>query len=202
MVYLQTSLGYGLRPPVLPVPPEAPLDEGGSSYAISKTAGERYLALGATPLVSFRLANIYGPRNRSGPVPTFFRRLTGGEPCVTVASRRDFLFVTDLIDLLARAVRGEGRPGFYNAATGRATSIPELYRRIAAEVAPDAPPPEERRPAPDDAPSILLDPMATRATFGWEATTTLAEGLPPTLAWYREHGVGRTYTHLDLAGST
>lgn len=49
-----------------------------SSYAISKHAGEHYLTLSGVPLTVFRLANMYGPRNLSGPIPTFYRRITAG----------------------------------------------------------------------------------------------------------------------------
>ena len=40
-----------------------------TSYGISKQAGENYLALSGLPFVSFRLANVTGPRLAIGPIP-------------------------------------------------------------------------------------------------------------------------------------
>ena len=76
LVYLQTSLCYGVKPLEQPITLDHPIRPGDSSYAISKTAAEQYIALSGLNFVSFRLANAYGPRNLSGPLPTFYHRLT------------------------------------------------------------------------------------------------------------------------------
>ena len=55
---------------------------------------------------------------------------------------------------------------------------------------------EVRPRTADDAPTLLLDPSKTKEDFGWEQNIQLEEGIPETIAWYREHGVGETYTHL------
>jgi UDP-glucose 4-epimerase len=87
LVYFQTAL-----PPI-------------SSYAISKIAGEHYIRLAAdVPSLVFRLANIYGPRNVSGPIPTFFKRLTAGDPCTVTETRRDTVYIADLVELVTRAI--------------------------------------------------------------------------------------------------
>ena len=41
---------------------------------ISKTAAEDYLEISGLDYVTFRLANVIGPRNVSGPLPIFFQR--------------------------------------------------------------------------------------------------------------------------------
>src|SRR5256712_13928646 len=61
--------------------------------------------------ISFRLANAYGPRNLSGPLPTFYYRLTTSKPCFVMERRRDFMYVDDLIDVVMPAPDGHGRPG-------------------------------------------------------------------------------------------
>ena len=45
LIYLQTALCYGLHPLEQPITLDHPLRPGASSYAISKTAGEHYVAL-------------------------------------------------------------------------------------------------------------------------------------------------------------
>ena len=91
LIYFQTALCYGLQPLEQPITLEHPLRPEESSYAISKTAGEYYVRLSQLDWVSFRLANAYGPRNVSGPLPTFFHRLTNGKPCYVKDTRRDFM---------------------------------------------------------------------------------------------------------------
>jgi UDP-glucose 4-epimerase len=48
----------------------------------------------------------------------------------------------------------------------------------------------------DDAPSILLDPSKTERDFDWKAQTPLYDGVAKTIAYYRQHGVAETFTHL------
>src|SRR5215207_925965 len=100
LVYFQTALCYGLHPLEQPITVDHPLRPEESSYAISKTAGEYYVRLGGLDWVSLRLANAYGPRNLSGPLPTFFQRLTSDRPCFVMETRRDFIYVQDLIELV------------------------------------------------------------------------------------------------------
>lgn len=198
LIYFQTALCYGNRPHEQPVTLSHPLAPE-SSYAISKTAGEQYIIVSGVPFASFRLANVYGPRNVSGPIPTFYQRLTEGKPCFAVDTRRDFVFVGDVVDLVLQAVDGAGEGGCYHLSSGSDYSIRELYDQVAAALSVDVPV-EERERGPDDAYTILLDPSRTEREFRWRPTTPLAEGVRRAVDWYREHGVEETYTHLRLKG--
>ncbi len=196
LIYFQTALCYGLRPLTQPITLAHPILPQGSSYAISKTAGEQYIELSGIDHVSFRLANAYGPRNLSGPLPTFFQRLTAGKPCFVTNTRRDFIFVDDLVDCVMGAVDGAGH-GRFHISTGRDFAIRELFEAVVRALGmPADTPVEERERPPDDAPTILLDPSVTHETFGWSARTPLEEGVARAVAWCRAHGVSQTYTHL------
>src|SRR5262249_38240519 len=107
LIYFQTALCYGLRPREQPVTLRHPLRAEGSSYAVSKTAAEQYLEFSGLDYIVFRLANVYGPRNLSGPLPTFYQRLTQGKSCHVADARRDFIYVDDLIDVVAQACAGK-----------------------------------------------------------------------------------------------
>jgi UDP-glucose 4-epimerase len=192
-IYFQTGLSYGIKPSVQPIPLEHP-QPGESSYAITKTTGEQYVAMSGLDYVSFRLANIYGPRNISGPPPTFYKRLNEGEPVFVVDSRRDYTYVDELIDLLEMAVDGTGS-GPYNVGSGKDRPIKDLFDVIAKTMGMDIDVEVRPRPA-DDAPTLLLDSRKTEKDFGWRQNIQLEEGIPPTIEWYRENGVGETYTHL------
>ena len=51
-IYFQTALCYGLRPLEQPITLSHPIRPEGSSYAISKTAGEQYIALSSLDWIS------------------------------------------------------------------------------------------------------------------------------------------------------
>jgi UDP-glucose 4-epimerase len=200
LVYFQTALCYGLQPLEQPITLAHPLRPGDSSYAISKTGGEHYVRLSKLDWVSLRLANAYGPRNVSGPLPTFFHRLTNGKPCFVMDTRRDFLYVQDLLDLVVQAVDGEGASGVYHASSGSDYSIEELFdatvKALGLELDARV---EVRERNPDDAYTILLDPSRTQEEFGWAPRTSLEEGVAAAVDYYREYGIEETYTHLKLA---
>jgi UDP-glucose 4-epimerase len=196
IVYFQTSLCYGLAPHS-PVETSAQLAPRGS-YAVSKTAGEAYIRDSGVEYVSLRLANIYGPRNLSGPVPAFYQRLAAGQPCTVVDSRRDFVFIDDLVRIAVQ-VATEGR-GVYHVASGADKSIKQMYRAVQTAMG------IEQNDlnvtyvprGPDDAATILLDHTETRAELGWTARTPLVSGIRQAVDWYKANGVTETYTHLQV----
>jgi UDP-glucose 4-epimerase len=197
LIYLQTALGYGLHPLEQPITLDHPLQPGGSSYAISKTAGEEYIFLSKLDHISFRLANAYGPRNLSGPLPTFFQRLTSGKPCFVMDTRRDFIYVSDLVEVISLAVDGRGRRGPYHVSSGKDFAIKELFDATIAALGIKLDKEVEVRPRnPDDVATILLDPSKTEEDFDWRINTPLEVGVAATIDYYRTHGIDQTYTHL------
>lgn len=175
VIYFQTSL-----------PPQ-------SSYAISKIAGEQYLRLSGVPLTVFKLANIYGPRNLSGPIPTFCRQLARRERSIVANTARNYVYIDDLVRAVIDSIE-QGGTGTYGICGPIDTPIPMLYGLIAHEMgvglnAEVVDPPET------DVVSLLPDaPLPP----GWQPTVRLEEGISPTLDWYAAYGVGETYTHLSL----
>lgn len=196
LIYFQTSLCYGPNPES-PVQVDAPLSPHGS-YAVSKTAGEAYIRDSGLDWVSLRLANMYGPRNLSGPVPTFYKRLREGKTCTIVDSRRDFVYVDDLIWVAVNAI-GTGH-GAYNVSSGRDISIMEVYGAVADAMGLEVADAEMVPRGPDDVATLLLDPSRTHDDFGWTARTPLSTGIASAVGWYDAHPPVETFTHLALKG--
>jgi len=195
IVNFQTALCYG-RPDSVPIPVTlraAPF----TSYGISKTAGEQFMAMGATPVVSLRLANVTGPRLAIGPIPTFYKRLKAGQKCFCSDTVRDFLDMSDFLALMDRLLLDEVEPGTYNVSTGEGHTIKEIYDFVVAylgvtpgEEVPIVP------PAADDVPAVVLDPVETTRRLGWQARVSFADTLRRQLEWYDRHGVSDVYSHL------
>ena len=200
LIYFQTALGYGLQPLEQPITLNHPLRPEGSSYAISKTTGENYIRLSGLDYISFRLANAYGPRNLSGPLPTFYYRLTNNKPCFVMDTRRDFIYVQDLVDVVEKAINGQGGTGPYHVSSGSDYAIKELFDatvkaldiKLEKEV-------EVRQRNADDVYTILLDPSKTNKDFNWKVSTPLERGVKNAIEYYKEFGITQTYTHLRQA---
>ena len=136
-LYASSAAVYG-DTSQLPVPETCSLQPL-SPYAADKLAGEHYLhyyfrkhGLATT---AFRFFNIYGPRQDpsspySGVISIFVDRVRAGSP-VTVfgdgRQTRDFVFVGDLVAVLAGALERDGLEGkTVNVGTGVESSLLQL----------------------------------------------------------------------------
>lgn len=198
VIYFQTALCYGLKPTQQPIRLDHPRFPGSSSYAISKTANEYYLELSGVDYVTFRLANVVGPRNVAGPLPIFYQRIKDGKQCFVTEARRDFVFVKDLARVVLKACDGVGH-GAYHFSSGQDIAIQELYDAVVnAMDLTEKPVAEVKSLGPDDVFSILLDPSRTFEDFGTIEFTPLQDTVSEAIAYYQEHGTLGEYTHLRL----
>lgn len=201
LIYFQTALCYGTKPIQSPITLDHPIDPVNSSYAISKTAGEHYVQFSGVDWVTFRLANVIGERNVSGPLPIFFERLSAGKKCFVTPARRDFCYARDLARVVVRAADGDGH-GTYHFSSGKDVAIIELYDAVVAAMKlNDYPEPEVKPLGKDDAASILLDPSRTFADFGAVEFTPLAKIAEAAVERWKKEGVQGGYTHLKIARS-
>lgn len=199
LIYFQTALCYGTKPMQQPIQLDHPINPANSSYAISKTAGENYVQFSGVDWVTFRLANVIGPRNVSGPLPIFYQRLSEGKKCFVTPARRDFCFAGDLAHVVVEAANGKGS-GTYHFSSGKDVAIKELYDAVVrAMKINDYPEPELKPLGPDDAPSILLDPSRTLADFSGVTFTPLDEIVRLAVTRWEREGVVGGYTHLEAA---
>ncbi len=139
-----------------------------------------------------RFFNVYGPRQDprspySGVISIFCERVARRAPIVIHGDgtqTRDFIYVTDVVQALLRALAREpGVPGdVFNVCSGRPTSVMDLARTI-AELAGA---PLEVSFAPARAGDIrhsLGSPVRARTELGLADPVPLRDGLRDTLAW-------------------
>jgi UDP-glucose 4-epimerase len=133
-------------------------------------------------------------------LPTFYHRLTTGKPCFVVDTRRDFVYIDDLVAVVMKAVDGEGTPGYYHISSGSDYSIKELFDATVKALDVTLDKDVEVKPRnPDDTYTILLDPSKTSDAFHWKVNTPLETGVRAAIDWYKENGITQTYTHLKQA---
>jgi nucleoside-diphosphate-sugar epimerase len=198
LVNFQTVLCYG-RPRSVPIPVDHPLQPF-TSYAISKVAGEQYLAMSGLPFASLRLANVTGPRLAIGPLPTFYKRLKAGQGCFCTDAQRDFLDMSDFLAAVDLVMANGASSGIFNVSSGEGRSIRDVYDAVRAHLGLSPDPDVKVVPVgDDDVPAVVPDPSRTTAVLGWRAKVSFSETIGRMLAWYDAHGVSDVYSHLAAA---
>ena len=195
---------------------EGPLEPTNEPYAIAKIAGiklcESYNRQHGTDYRSVMPTNLYGPGDNFHPenshvVPAMLRRFHEARraraPSVTLwgsgRPMREFLYVEDMAAACVHvmslsperlAIATTPRRSHLNVGTGEDCTIEELARTVArvvgyrGELVWDT-------AKPDGTPRKLLD-VSRLSGLGWQARTSLEEGLEATYAWYLEElGAGR-----------
>jgi UDP-glucose 4-epimerase len=112
-------------------------------------------------------------------------------------TRRDFIYVDDLVEVVLKAIGGQGGQGAYHISSGGDYAIKELFDATVPAMGVKLDKPVEVRPrAADDVYTILLDPSRTEKDFAWKAKTPLTVGVAKAMEWYRTHSIQQTFTHL------
>lgn len=112
-------------------------------------------------------------------------------------TRRDFIFIEDLADVVMKSVNGEGGTGAYHISSGSDYSIKQLFDEVVKALDIKLEEDVEVRPRhADDAFTILLDPSRMQNDFAYIINTPLEEGVRRAVEYYKEYGISETYTHL------
>lgn len=143
--------------------------------------------------VSFRLSNPYGPFDSTDVaaahvLPAFvMRALTPGDSFVIKGSpevRRDFIYVGDVCDVFATSLQWREKTTAMNLCAGRTHTLYELAETILRLTGDKRPIVAEDSRVQGVAARVSTNETVSRAT-GKTSFASLAEGLAPTIAWYR-----------------
>ncbi len=159
-----------------------------SPYGRYKAEAERLVA--STPglrSATLRLANIYGPRQRTdleGGVIAIFAGCWKRHVPITVygdgTAERDYLYVADAVGAVLAAL-GHRTGGTYNIGTGVATSVNELLERMTAFLGPPVGVVRAAAREGEIQRSCLDAGKAARDGL-WRPSVSLADGLRRTVA--------------------
>jgi UDP-glucose 4-epimerase len=170
--------------------PQVPL----SPYGVSKRVALDYLnvyrSVHGLEFTALALGNVYGPRQdphgEAGVVGIFAGRLLADEPCTIFGDgtqTRDYVYVDDVVDAFVRAT-GKGGGLLLNIGTGVETSVNDLYAAMARAAGVDRP--AAMGPArPGELQRSCLDPGRAAIHLGWKPWTTVEDGAPRVLDWFK-----------------
>jgi GDP-L-fucose synthase len=150
--------------------------------------------------------NLYGPRDNfdlasSHVIPALIRKMVdaeeAGEDEIVLwgdgTPTREFLYVDDCVEGLVLAAERYDGPEPVNLGAGKEISIRDLAQLVAGVTAYDGGVVWDES-KPGGQPRRSIDASRARELFGFEARTSLREGIERTVAWYRSArvaGVGR-----------
>jgi polyisoprenyl-phosphate glycosyltransferase len=193
-VHAGSSSEYGLnsREPK----EEDPL-EPNSHYAVSKVSAASLIKYFARfhniPAVNLRLYSIYGPWEEPDRlIPTLVETASHGKwpPLVSPDISRDFVYINDCLESFVLAAI-HMRPEIYghsiNIASGEKTSMKQLAELTRKEFNVAAEP--QWGSMPDrkwDLHEWVGNPAKAKELLGWQAMTSLVQGLRLTAEWHRE----------------
>ena len=210
LVYASSSSVYGGND-VLPFRVEDRVDHPLSLYAATKKAdelmSETYAHLYRLPQTGLRFFTVYGPWGRPDMAMWLFTKaIYAGEPIQVFGEgnmRRDFTYIDDIVTGVVSALdnpppddggpkaggsRGPHR--VYNIGNNRSeelTRMIELLEEACGRRAEKIMMPMQ----PGDVRDTYADISAIQRDLGFEPSTTIDEGVPRFVQWYRSyHGLG------------
>jgi dTDP-L-rhamnose 4-epimerase len=167
-----------------------------SIYAINKRDHEELsLVTGAAygvPTVALRFFNVYGPGQAlsnpyTGVAAIFASRLMNGHsPMIFEDGRqsRDFIHVSDIVRAIRLALESDAAAGHaINLGTGRPTSVVQVAHALAAGLDSDLEPVLNSQYRVGDIRHCVADPTRARELLGFEAATTLEQGMSALVEW-------------------
>ena len=183
---------YG-TPEMIPTPETHP-QRPESPYGVAKKAGGDYLfyyqQIHGLDYAATAFSNVYGPRqdpHGEAGVVAIFTGLFLDKKRPTIfgdgTQTRDFVFVDDVVDALARA--GERGSGIINIGTGVETSVNELYAAMARATNSNHEP-SYAAARSGELDRSALDVGRAAVELDWRPFTSLDEGVRRTLDWFRD----------------
>jgi len=174
-------------------PVEIPVDENYdvqpiSQYGASKLSAEYYVSLYSRlydfSTVNFRLANVYGPRQRpdleSGVISIFTEKITNEETLVLFGhgkACRDYIYVSDVVDAFNIASELDFKGEIFNLGTGIATKVEEVMDCLIKFLRKEPSGVKKLPLRQGELDSISLSSLNFYKKTGWEPKLNLEDGI-------------------------
>jgi GDP-L-fucose synthase len=172
-------------------------EETNAPYGVAKKAvlvgAQAYREQYGLDAIFLLPTNLYGPRDNfdletSHVIPALIRKMVESDDEVVLwgdgSPTREFLYVDDCVEGLVLAAERYDRPEPVNLGASREISIRDLAGLIADVVGYEGRIVWDTE-KPNGQPRRSVDATRARELFGFEAKTSLREGIERTVAWYR-----------------
>ncbi|MBK1670985.1 protein CapI [Rhodovibrio sodomensis] len=201
LVYASSSSVYGGNTK-LPFSVDDPVDQPVSVYAASKRSAElmaqTYAHLYRLPMTGLRFFTVYGPWGRPDMAAYIFTKAMFEGQAIPVFNhgrmKRDFTYIDDIVAgvlaALDRPPADLGAPGrphrLYNLGNHKTEDLSHfiaILERATGRTAQK----HMRKIQPGDVPATYADIDASIRDLGFHPATTIEDGLPKFVSWFREY---------------
>jgi len=173
------------------------VDRPQSVYAATKRAGElmasAYHQLYGISVGCLRLFTVYGPRQRPEmAIHKFVRLIESGEDVPLFgdgSSERDYTYVEDIIDGVVAALKAEYGFEIFNLGDSRPILLERLIKLIEKNLSKKARI-QSLPKQPGDVQRTCAHIEKARKILAYQPRTTIEEGIPLFVQWYRERNKG------------
>ena len=134
-----------------------------------------------------RVFHLYGPHEAEGRfVPSVIMRLLRGEDalCTSGEQVRDFMYSADVAKAFVHLLDSDFS-GVVNIGTGQPVTLADVATQIADELHARDRLRLGALPKPPSDPNMLVPDIAVLQSLGFEPSTSLADGLRDTIAWWK-----------------
>jgi len=154
-------------------------------YIVAKHTVENYLRFYkksfGIPYVILRYSTVYGPRQTSGAMADYVRKLSSGKQAKIWGDgnkTRDYVFIDDVVkaNLLALNIPNNHPDPVFNVGTGIETTLNTLYKKI-ADLLNKKSQPIYLPDRPGELIKFCLDVSKAKKELGWEQKVKLDQGL-------------------------
>jgi len=199
IIFSSSATVYGL-PRALPLREEDPLGVQSNPYGATKIAAEAFVAvynrLYGFDATVLRYFNPYGPNELCEPethaIPNIVRAALEDRPVPIYwkgEQVRDFIYVEDLAEAHTSVL---GLPGlnYFNVGTEKGVKVKDVLS-VVTDILDRPVRIDDRGERPGDVPALYASAAKLRKATGWEAKTSLEEGLRRTVEFYRTEQMRR-----------
>jgi UDP-glucuronate 4-epimerase len=191
-VFGSSSSVYGVNQKV-PFSEDDPVPNPISPYAATKRAGELFCHvhhhLTGMPVICLRFFTVYGPRQRPDLAIHKFTRLMHEDKTLPLygdgSSRRDYTYVTDIVDGIMASLRCEVDFEIVNLGGEDPISLNKLVSLIEDAMGKEARV-EHLPDQPGDVPITYADISKARKLLNYEPQFPIGKGIENFVTWYRE----------------
>ncbi len=156
------------------------------------------------PYVGLRYMNVYGPRQdgQGAYIAVIMKMLDAIDQAISPVVQGngsegyDFVAATDCGLANVMAMQSEASDVFLNVGTGVRTTLDELARELLNLTGSTLPVRYVPRPAAQLVSNRVGDPRRAREAIGFEARTSLRQGLQDLIAWRRSNATGTGTTEV------
>lgn len=165
-----------------------------SPYAATKKAGElicfTYSSLYDISVSCLRFFTVYGPRQRPDMAIHKFTKLISRGQEIPIygdgSAKRDFTFITDIVDGIIRTIEKCDGYNIYNLGESRVVPLMQLIKLIEENLAKKARI-KWLAPQPGDVAITYADISKATRELNYQPSVTIEEGIRSFVEWFKKH---------------